>query len=114
MSKEHVRPIPEGYHTITPYLVIRDAAKAIEFYKKAFGAQETARMAGPDGKIVHAEIKIGDSILMIADEMPQGAMRSPQSLNGTTAGLFIYVPDVDAVFNQAVSAGAKVAMPLAE
>lgn len=114
MSKHNVRPIPERFHSVTPSLVIRDAARAIDFYKKAFGAQERSRMAGPDGKIYHAEIAIGDSIVMISDEMPNASVRSPQALNGTTVGLFLYFDDVDPVFNQAVAAGAKVTMPLAD
>ena len=100
-----VKPIPEGYHTATPYLVVNDAARAIEFYKKAFGAQELARMAGPDGKIGHAEIKIGDSPIMLSDEMMGN--KSPQSLGGSPVSIFLYVEDVDTAFNRATSAGAK-------
>jgi len=107
-----VRPIPEGYHTATPYLTIKDAARAIEFYKRAFGAQEKFRMAGPDGKVAHPEIQIGDSVIMLGDEMPGNNARSPQSLNGTTGGVMLYVNDVDAVFNQAVQAGAKPDTPV--
>ncbi|HTS49433.1 MAG TPA: VOC family protein [Bryobacteraceae bacterium] len=109
-----VRPIPEGYHSVTPYLTVNGAAGAIDFYQRAFGAKEIMRMNGPDGKIGHAELRIGDSVIMVADEMPGsgGATRSPQSLGGTTAGIFLYVEGVDKVFNQAVSAGAKVDMPL--
>jgi PhnB protein len=106
------RQIPEGFHTVTPYLVVRDAAGAIDFYKQAFGAEELFRLEGPPGKIGHAEIKIGDSIIMLADEMESGDCRSPQSLGGTAVNILLYVKDVDQVFNQAVSAGAKVAMPL--
>jgi PhnB protein len=109
-----VKPIPQGFHTATPYLTLNDAARAIDFYKRAFGAQEVMRMNGPGGKIGHAEIKIGDSIIMLADEMPGSGSRSPQSLSGTTAGIFLYVENADAVFNQAVSAGAKVEAPLAD
>ena len=109
-----VRPIPEGYRTITPYLVVHDAAKAIDFYKRAFDAKEMFRMAGPQGKIGHAELRIGDSMIMLADEMPQMETKSPQSLGGTTAGVFLYVNDVDAAFQKAASAGAKVTMPLAD
>jgi PhnB protein len=106
-----VRPIPEGYHSITPYLTVNDAVKAIDFYQRAFGAKKIVQMDGPPGKISHAELKIGDSILMIADEMP-GGPRSPKSLHGTTASVFLYVDNVDTVFKQAQSAGAKVDAPL--
>jgi PhnB protein len=107
-----VRPIPEGDHTVTPYLVVRDAARAIDFYRKAFGAKEVTRLNGPDGKIAHAEIQIGDSMIMLADEMPGSGARSPRALGGSTSELFLYVDNVDPIFNQAVSAGAKVEMPL--
>ncbi len=109
-----VTPIPEGYHTVTPYLVVDGAAEAIEFYKRAFGAQELFRMASPDGQAVwHAEIQIGDSRLMLGDEFPEmGDYRAPKSLGGTTASLHIYVEDADAAFQRAVEAGATVSMPL--
>ncbi|PYU12498.1 MAG: glyoxalase [Acidobacteria bacterium] len=107
-----VKPIPEGYHTATPYLIIKDAARAIEFYKKAFGATELMRMAQPDGRIGHAEIRIGDSPIMLADEFPEMGHRSPQSLGGSPVSILLYVEDVDALFNQAVSAGAKVQRPV--
>src|SRR5580698_5606684 len=103
-----VKPIPDGFHSVTPYLTVNDAARAIDFYKRAFGAQETVRMQGPPGKIGHAELKIGDSIVMLADEMPGNNCRSPQSLGGSTVNLFVYVKDVDSAFKQAVNAGAKV------
>ena len=109
-----IKPIPPGFRSVTPYLTVNDAARALDFYKRAFGAQETMRMDGPDGKIGHAEIKIGDSMIMLSDEMPGSVCRSPQSLGGTTAGVFLYVENVDAVFNQAVSAGAQVQTPLAD
>jgi PhnB protein len=109
-----VRAIPEGYHTVTPYLAVNDGAKAIEFYKRAFGAQEKSRMDGPQGKIGHAELKIGDSIIMLSDEMPGSGCRSPQSLGGTSVNIFLYVNDVDSVYNQAVNAGAKAEMPVAD
>ena len=86
-----VKPIPEGYHTATPYLTVHDAAKAIDFYKRAFDATELHRMNGPDGKIAHAELKIGDSVITLSDEMPGSETRSPQSLGGTTSGVFLYV-----------------------
>ncbi len=108
------KPIPEGYRTVTPYLSFKNAAKAIDFYKRAFGAQEIMRMEAPGGKIGHAELKFGDSFVMLADEFPNGTTRAPESLGGATAGIFLYVDDVDKVFNQAVQAGAKVAMPLAD
>ncbi|HEY1262257.1 MAG TPA: VOC family protein [Terriglobales bacterium] len=106
-----VKAIPEGYHTATPYLVLRNAAQAIEYYKKAFGAQELMRMPTPDGKIAHAEIKIGDSVIMLSDESDRGASKSPQTLGGTTAGVMLYVEDTDAVFKRAIDAGGKTFMP---
>lgn len=106
-----VNPIPAGYHTLTPYLVLNDASRAIEFYKQAFDAKEVVRMGGPGGKIGHAELKIGDSMLMLSDEMPGSGNRSPQSLGGSPVSLFVYVENVDSVFNQAVKAGAKADMP---
>lgn len=108
------KPIPQGYRTVTPYLTVNDAARALDFYKRAFGAREIARMDGPNGKIGHAEIKIGDSVVMLADEMPGSGTRSPQSLGGTTAGIMLYVENVDSAFNQAVSAGAQVEAQLAD
>lgn len=106
-----INPIPEGYRTVTPYLIIRDAARAIEFYVKAFGAKEVMRMPLPDGKLAHAEIQIGDSMIMMADENPEWGARSPQALNGTPVGIFLYVPDVDATFKRAEDAGATPTMP---
>lgn len=102
-----VKPIPDGYHSATPYLTVRDATKAIDFYKRAFDATEINRMEGPDGKVAHAELKIGDSVIMLGDEMPGSETRSPQSLGGTTTGVFLYVKDVDAAFHKATTAGAK-------
>lgn len=104
--------IPEGYHTATPYLCVRDAASAIEFYKKAFGATELMRLADPNGKIGHAEIKIGDAPIMLADEFPEMDFRSPQSLGGSPVTIVLYVEDVDALASQAVAAGAKVLRPV--
>ena len=109
-----VKEIPKGFHSVTPGLTVNDGARAIDFYKRAFGAEELFRMEGPDGKIGHAEIKIGDSIIMLSDEMPQGCCRSPQALGGTPVNIFLYVKDVDKFFSQAVTAGAKVAMPLSD
>jgi PhnB protein len=108
-------PVPQGFHTVTPSLIVRGAAEAIEFYKKALGAEELMRMTGPDGKIGHAELKIGDSVIFVSDEFPNmGVARSPQSLGGCTGTLNLYVPDVDATFKQAVSAGGKTTMPVAD
>jgi uncharacterized glyoxalase superfamily protein PhnB len=109
-----VKPIPDGYHSITPFLTVRDAARAIEFYKQAFGAEERGVMKGPDGKVMHAELKIGDSIIMLSDEFPEFGALSPQSIGGTGMGLHIYVDGVDAAFDRAVKAGAKVEMPVAD
>lgn len=107
-----VKPIPEGYHTVTPYLTLNDATRAIDFYKRAFNATERVRMDTPNGKVGHAELQIGDSMIMLGDEMPGMGNRSPQSLGGSCAGIFLYVKDVDAAFQQAVNAGAKVEQPL--
>jgi PhnB protein len=107
-----VQPIPAGYHSVTPYITVRGAAKALEFYKKAFGAVETMRFDGPGGTIGHAEIRIGDSPLMLSDEWPEMGARSPESLGGSTGGFCIYVADCDALFNQAIAAGATVMKPL--
>jgi PhnB protein len=113
MSKS-VKPIPHGYHTLTAYLIVRNAAEAIDFYKRAFGAVECFRMNGSDGKTIgHAELKIGDSMLMMADEQPGAMSRSPQTLNGTTFCLCMYVDNVDAAFQRAVETGATVLRPLA-
>jgi PhnB protein len=107
-----VSPVPAGYHTVTPYLIISGAARAIEYYKRAFGATEIMRHGGPDGRIGHAEVKIGDSRIMLADEFPEMGVKSASSIGGTPVGLCIYVPNVDAVFAQAVEAGGKVERPL--
>jgi PhnB protein len=108
------KPVPDGYHTATPYLIVNGAAQAIEFYKKAFGATELMRMAQPGGKIGHAEIKIGDSPIMLADESPDVGARSPQSIGGSPVSIMLYVEDVDRIFSQAVAAGAKVKRPVAD
>jgi PhnB protein len=102
------KPIPDGYHTATPYLIIRGAGDAIEFYKKAFGATELFRFPTPDGKIGHAEIKIGDSPIMLADEYPEMGYKGPPTLGGSPVSIMIYVENVDTIFNQAVAAGATV------
>ena len=102
--------IPEGYHTATPYLAVDDAAQAIEYYEKAFGAKERVRMDAPDGKIGHAELEIGDSLVMLADPFPQAATRPPKELGGTSVSVFMYVEDVDAVVKEAVDAGATITM----
>jgi PhnB protein len=109
-----VKPIPEGYHTVTPFLTVRDAANAISFYEKAFGAKSRGVMKGPDGKVMHAELQIGDSIIMLSDEFPDYGALSPQSLNGSAAGLHIYVENADAAFDRAVKAGAQVEMPVSD
>jgi PhnB protein len=106
--------IPKGYHTVTPSLFVIGAAKAIEFYKKALGAEELMRFPGPDGAIMHAEIKIGDSIIMLADEMPEQGGRSPKSIGGTPVSFFVYRENVDAEWKRALDAGAKVLVPLAD
>jgi PhnB protein len=109
-----VQPVPEGYHTVTPYLTVDDAAAAIEFYEKAFGAKERVRMNAPDGKVGHAELEIGDSLVMLSDALPQFTARPPKELGGTTASVFLYVEDVDAVTKQAVDAGATVTTEVAD
>jgi len=109
-----VKAIPEGYHTLTPSITVRDAARAIEFYKKAFGAVEKGVMKGPDGKVMHAELRIGDSLFMLADEFPEFGSLSPQSVGGSGSGLHIYVEDVDSAFDRAIGAGGAVEMPVAD
>ena len=107
-----VAPIPPGMRTVTPYLVVNGAAKAIEFYKKAFGAKEITRQGMPDGTLMHAMIKIGDSLVMMSDEFPGSDTKSPTSAGGTTSNMHIYSKDVDKLWNQAINAGAKPTMPL--
>jgi PhnB protein len=107
-----IKPVPDGYHTATPYLIMKDAAKAIEFYREAFGAEELMRLADPGGKVRHAEIKIGDSPIMLADEVPEMGYKSPQSLGGTPVSIMLYVEDVDRSFKRAVAAGAKSTRPV--
>lgn len=106
-----VKAIPEGFHTATPYLVVKDAAKAIDYYKKVLGAQEIMRMPMPDGTIGHAEIRIGDSVIMLGEESERNVSKSPQTLGGTSGGVMLYLENVDATFKQAVDAGSKTVMP---
>jgi PhnB protein len=101
-----VKPIPEGYHTLTPYLTVENASEAIHFYKRAFGAKERVRMDAPDGKVGHAELEIGDSLVMLSDPFPQATTKPPTELGGTTAGIFMYSEDVDKTIQTAVDAGA--------
>jgi PhnB protein len=107
-----VKPIPDGYHNVTPYLVVDRGADAIEFYKQALGATERVRLAQPDGKIGHAELEIGDSVIMLCDEYPEMNALSPKSVGGSPVALHLYVEDVDAVVQSAVAAGAKVTQPI--
>ena len=107
-----VNPIPEGYHSLQIYLAVEDASKAIDFYKEAFGAEETIRMSGPDGSVAHAELQIGDSKLMLSDPFPHSDVRPPSERGGPTASIFMYVDDVDATFEQAQRAGATVVSEL--
>ena len=107
-----VSPVPEGYHTVTPYLIVDGGAAAIDYYKRAFGAEELVRMPGPGGKVMHAEIQIGDSRIMLADEFPEMDARGPRSRGGTPVSILLYVADCDAVFNRAVAAGATVKRPM--
>ena len=110
----NVKPIPEGHHTVTPSLVVRGGAKAIEFYKAAFGAKELGVMLGPNGGVMHAELRIGDSLIFLGDEMPEMGARSPLALGGSPVTLNIYTEDCDAVFQRAISAGATAVMPPAD
>jgi PhnB protein len=109
-----VKPIPDGYHTVTPYLTVRNGAAALEFYKKAFGAVEVMRLDLPGGGVAHAEVQIGDSKVMFADETPEWGNKSPETLGGTAGGLCLYVEDCDAVFAKALAAGATVMKPMAD
>ncbi len=109
-----VKPIPEGYHSVTPYLVVKGAVRAIEFYEKAFGARQLFRMMGPDGRVGHAELEIGDSRVMLADEHPEIGARSPQSIGGSPVTIHLYVEDVDATVARALSAGAQLTRPVAD
>ena len=114
MATQSVKHIPEGMHTVTPHLVCAGAGAAIDFYKKAFGATETARMPGPGGKLIHASVRIGDSTVMLVDEMPEWGSLGPKALKGTPVVIHLYVDDVDAFTARAVAAGAKVTMPVAD
>ena len=109
-----VSPIPPGYHSVTPYLMVRDATKALAFYRDAFGADEVMRFEGPPGRIAHAEVKIGDSHVMLADESPDQGFVGPQTLGGAGVSLMLYVQDVDSMFARAVAAGATVRRPVAD
>ena len=115
MTKK-IKPIPDGYHTATPSLCVQGAAQAIEFYKKAFGAKELMRMPGPEGKITHAKIQIGDSILFISDEFPEmpNSCRAPQTLRGISSAIYLYVQDVDVAYTRAINAGGKPLMPITD
>jgi PhnB protein len=107
-----VKAIPDGYHNVTPYLFVRGAANAIDFYKTVFGAKETVRIPGSDGRIMHAEVKIGDSIVMLADENPHNGVMSPQTIGGYSVGIHLYVENVDSVIQKAVENGAKTLRPI--
>ena len=109
-----VKPIPEGYHSVTPYLCAKGAAQAIEFYKKAFSATERMRITQPDCRVGHAEVQIGDSVIMLSDEFAEMGAHSPQSLGGSPVSIHLYVKDADAMFNQAVAAGAIVKRPIGD
>ena len=109
-----VQPIPDGYHTVTPYLIVDGAAAAIEYYRKAFGASELLRMPDPQGRIGHAEIRIGDSVIMLADAHHEMGYRGPRTLGGTSVSILLYLADVDAVFERAISAGGKALRPVAD
>jgi uncharacterized glyoxalase superfamily protein PhnB len=114
MSTSAVKPIPEGMHSLTPHLICDGAAEAIRFYTAAFGAVEQVRLPGPEGKVMHASLKIGDSTLMLADEMAGCAMTGPRTLKGSPVTIHLYVPNVDTVVEQAVAAGARLTMPAAD
>jgi PhnB protein len=107
-------PCPKGYHTVTPSLTVRNAPQAIDFYKKALGAEERVRMTAPDGKIAHAEIQVGDSIIFLNEENPAWGCKSPQTLGGSSTGLYLYLEDVDKAFQRAVDAGGKATMPVTD
>ena len=110
----NVKPVPDGYHSVTPYLIVDGAAKAIAFYRQAFGAEELVRMDAPGGRVGHAELQVGDSRIMLADEFPEMGAKGPKSVGGTPVHLLLYVNDCDAVFARAVGAGATAKKPLAD
>ena len=112
MSPNQGKPVPDGYHNVTAYLVVDGAAKALDFYARVFGAAERMRMPGPDGKVGHAEISIGDSVMMLADEHPEMGARGPRAFGGSPVSLVLYVTDVDATVRTAVAAGAKLIRPV--
>lgn len=114
MSQRKVKPVPEGYHSATPYLIVDGAAKALDFYHRVFGATERMRMPGPGGKVGHAEITIGDSVIMLADEHPEIGARGPRAFGGSPVTVVLYVEDVDATVESAVAAGAKLLQPVAD
>jgi PhnB protein len=107
-----VKAIPDGYHNVTPYLFVRSAARAIDFYKSVFGATEIMRMPGPDGRTMHAELRLGDSVIMLADENPPAGMMSPQTVGGYSVGMHLYIENVDEVIQKAVENGAKILRPV--
>jgi PhnB protein len=112
MRKGKVKPVPDGYHSATPYLIVDGGAKALDFYKRVFGATERMRMPGPGGKVGHAELSIGDSVIMLADEHPEMGARGPRAFGGSAVSLVLYVTDVDATVKTAVAAGAKLLRPV--
>jgi len=112
-SSKNVKPIPDGYTSVTPYIIVNGAPAAIDYYKKAFGAEERMRHIGPGGKVMHAELSFGNAVVMLADEFPEMGHKSPMTLGGTSTGFCLYVNDVDSVFNRAVQTGGKVERPLA-
>jgi PhnB protein len=112
MSKGKVKPVPDGYHNLTPYLIVDGAAKALDFYQRAFGGRERMRMPGPGGKVGHAELTIGDSVIMLADEHPEMGARGPRAFGGAAVSLHLYVEDVDATVKTAVARGAKLLRPV--
>ena len=113
-DRSKVPPVPAGHHTLAPYLCVRGAARAMDFYARAFGAQELFHMTGPGNRISHAEMQVGDSVLMLADESPEQGTRSPEAYGGSAAGVFLYLADVDSVFERAAAAGAKILAPPAD